>query len=92
MAPLPGDRWADQTVAQVATNAVDARLAHQLRFYEAETGKAANTALQAEERIARRYARREKASAHNEMSVARTLELEASAETVRAKLVGRAEP
>ena len=49
---LPGERWPDETVAQVATSAVDARLAHQLRFCEAEAGKAADAAQQAEERIA----------------------------------------
>ena len=84
---LPGDRWPDHTVAQVATSAVDARLAHQLRFYEAEIDKASNTAQLAEERMAQRDARREKALAHNELSATRSLELEASAEAARAKLV-----
>ena len=85
---LPGERWPDQTVAQVAMSAADARLAHQLRFSEAEIDKAASAAQQAEERMARRDARREKALAHNELSATRRLELEASAETARAKLVG----
>jgi exodeoxyribonuclease V alpha subunit len=84
---LPGERWPDQAVVQVTTSAVDARLAHQLRFYEAEIDKATNAARQAEERTNNRDARREKALAHNEMSVARCLELEASAETARAELV-----
>ena len=84
---LPGERWPDEAVARAATSAVDARLAHQLRFYEAERDKAAGTAQQAEERIARRNARREKALAHNEMSATKRLELEASAEEARAMLV-----
>ena len=84
---LPGERWPDQAVAQVATSAVDARLAHQLRFYEAEIDKAAHAAQQAEDRMARRDARREKALAHNEVAATRRLELEASAEAARAKLV-----
>jgi exodeoxyribonuclease V alpha subunit len=84
---LPGERWPDQTVAQVATSAADARLAYQLRFCEAEIDKAANAAQQAEERMAQRDARRRKALAHNEMSAARVLELEASAETARGALV-----
>ena len=65
---LPGERWPDQAVAQVATSAVDARLAHQLRFCETEAGKAAYAAQQAEDRIAQRDARREKALAHNEVA------------------------
>ena len=71
----------------MATSAVDARLAHQLRFCEAEAGKAAYTAQQAEERIAQRDARRGKALAHNEVARARRLELEASAEVALARLV-----
>ena len=84
---LPGEHWPDETVAQVATSAADARLAHQLRFCEAEIDKAANAAQLAEERMAQRDARREKALAHNEVAAARALELEASAEAARAKLV-----
>ena len=62
----------------MATSAVDARLAHQLRFCEAEAAKAAHAAHQAEERTAQRDTRREKALAHNEMSATKRLELEAS--------------
>ena len=83
---LPGERWPDETVAREATSAVDARLAHQLRFCEAEASKAADAAQQAEERTARRDTRREKALGHNELSATRRLELQASAETARAKL------
>jgi len=85
---LPGERWPDQAVAQVATSAADARLAHQLRFCGAEIDKAANAAQLAEDRMAQRDARREKALAHNELFAVRRVELEASAETVRADLVG----
>jgi hypothetical protein len=84
---LPGEGWPDQAVAQAATSAVDARLAHQLRFCKAEVGKAVDTAQQAEERMTRRDGRREKALAHNEVAATRRLELEASAETARAKFV-----
>ena len=84
---LPGERWPDHAVAQVATSAVDARLAHQLRYYEAEGGKAAHAAQLAEDRTAGRDARRKKALAHNEVAVSRRLGLEASAETARAKPV-----
>ena len=84
---LPRERWPDEAVAQAATSAVDARLAHQLRFYEAEGGKAAHAAQLAEERIAQRDSRREKALAHNEVAATRRLELEASADTARAELV-----
>lgn len=84
---LPGERWPDQAVAQVATSAVDARLAHQLRFCETEAGKAAYAAQQAEDRIVQRDTRREKALAHNEVARARRLELEASAEVALTRLV-----
>jgi len=84
---LPGELWPDETVARAATSAVDARLAHQLRFCEAEIDKAIHTAQVAEERMVRRDARREKALAHNELSEPRHLELEASAETARTRLV-----
>jgi hypothetical protein len=83
---LPGERWPDEAVAEAATSAVDARLAHQLRLCEAEVDKASHAAFSAEERIARRDARREKALVHNEVVAARRLELEASAERVLAKL------
>jgi hypothetical protein len=85
---LPGERWPDQAVAQVATSAAEARLAHQLRFCEAEVDKASHAAQQAEQRTAQRDARREKALAHNGLSATRRLELEASAETARAGLAG----
>jgi len=84
---LPGEHWPDQAVAQAATSAVDAHLAHRLRFCEAEQDKAAYAAQQAEERMARRDTRREKALAHNELSATARLELEASAEAARATLV-----
>jgi hypothetical protein len=84
---LPGERWPDQAVAQAATSAADARLAHQLRFCEAEAAKAADAAQQADERISGRDSRRGKARAHNEVAAARRLELEASAEAARAQLV-----
>ena len=76
-------------MAQAATSAVDTRLAHQLRFCEAEAGKAADAGQQAEEHMARRDARR--AEAHNEASAAKSLELEASARAARARLVGQRE-
>jgi len=84
---LPGDRWPDEAVAQVATSAANARLAHQLRFCEAEVDKAANATQLAEERMARRDARRGKALAHNEVAAARQLELEASAEAARTRTI-----
>jgi exodeoxyribonuclease V alpha subunit len=84
---LPGERWPDETVAQVATSAVDARLAHQLRFCEAEINKASHAARLAEERIAQRDSRREKALAHNQLSATRGQELEASAQVSLAELV-----
>ena len=84
---LPGERWPDEAVAQVATSTVDGHLAHRLRFCEAEAAKAADAVQQAEERIAQRDSQREKALAHNEVAVARRLELEASSETALAELV-----
>ena len=88
---LPGDRWPDETVAQAATSAVETRLAHQLRFCEAEAGKAADAAQRAEEHMARRDARRAEALAHNEASAAKSLELEASARAAQARMVGQRE-
>ncbi len=88
---LPGDRWSDETVAQAATSAVGARLAHHLRFCEAERDKAAVTAQQAEERIARPDARRSEALDHNEASAAMSLELEAFALAARARVVAQRE-
>ena len=84
---LPGEHWPDEAVAQVATSAADARLAHQLRFCEAEIDKAAHAAQQAEARMAQRDVRREKALAHNEASVTRRQELEAAAEVAKTRLV-----
>jgi hypothetical protein len=57
-----------------------------LRYCEAEVDKASHAAQQADERMAQRDARREKALAHNELSAARRLELEASAEPARVEL------
>ena len=88
---LPGALWPDEAVAQAATSAVGTRLAHQLRFCEAEAGKAADAAQQAEEHMARRDARRAEALAHNEASTAKSLELEASARAARARMVGQRE-
>jgi hypothetical protein len=85
----PGVLWPDETVAQAATCAAGARLAHQLRFCEAEAGNAADAAQQAEERIGQRAARREKALVHNEASAAKSLELEASARAARARMLER---
>ena len=84
---LPRERWPDEAVARAATGAVDARLAHQLRFCEAEVAKAADGAQQAEERIAQRDTRREKALAHNELSGTRRLELEARARATQARMI-----
>ena len=86
---LPGAHWSDAGVAEASARAVEARLAHQLRFYEAERDKAAVTAQQAEQRIAGRDARRSEALAHNEAAVAKSHELEASARAARARVVGQ---
>ena len=85
---LPGERWPDQAVAQVATSALDARLAHQLRYYEAEIDKAAHIAQQAEERTTQRSSRRGKALAHNETLKGRRAHLADQAERARAELAG----